>query len=77
MLLDICLIFNIIGTAKTIIINALTNDDFSDFEDCIQMECAEIAGAEYIVTRNINDFKASVIKPVLPEEFLKFMQAII
>jgi len=56
------------------VVNALTNKDFVDFEDCIQAECAKAAEAEYIITRNIIDFKASAIEPVLPEDFLKIMR---
>ncbi len=29
--------------------------------------------ADYIVTRNIKDFQNSVIKPILPDEFLKIV----
>ena len=71
LLLGLCQMFNVVGADKTIVINALTNKEFNDFEDCIQVECAKIAEAEYIITRNIIDFKASVIMPVLPEDFLK------
>ena len=44
---------------------------FSDFDDCLQMECARAYGAEYIVTRNINDYKMSDVKAILPKDYLK------
>ena len=40
------------------------------FEDCLQMECAESYGAEYIVTRNVSDYSVSDIKAILPSEYL-------
>ena len=45
--------------------------DFSDFEDCLQMECARDYGAKYIVTRNIADYEKSEIKAISPSDFLK------
>ena len=47
------------------------NEDFSDFEDCLQMECAKSYGAEYIVTRNVSDYSVSDIKAIPPSEYLK------
>mgnify|MGYP001037454911 FL=1 len=53
--------------------NALQRDDFSDFEDCLQDECAKQVYADYIVTRNINDFSTSDIPAILPEDLLKIL----
>lgn len=57
------------------IIQALKNDDFSDFEDCLQMQCALSLRADYIVTRNVKDFAASEIPAVTPEEFFNILEA--
>lgn len=54
--------------------SGLANDDFSDFEDCLQSECAKSYGADYIVTRNISDYVLSDIKAILPREYLKLLQ---
>jgi hypothetical protein len=35
------------------------------------MECAKTYGAEYIVTRNVEDFSASEIQAITPKDFLK------
>ena len=70
-LLSICEIFDIIGIDKTKLIIGLENEDFSDFEDCLQMECARDYGAKYIVTRNIADYEKSEIKAISPSDFLK------
>ena len=56
------------------IIQALKDDDFSDFEDCLQMQCALSLRVDYIVTRNVKDFAASEIPAVTPEEFLKILE---
>lgn len=56
------------------IIQALKDDDFSDFEDCLQMQCALSLRADYIVTRNVKDFVASEIPAITPEEFLKILE---
>lgn len=37
-LLSICEIFDVIGIDKIKLIMGLENEDFSDFEDCLQME---------------------------------------
>ncbi len=50
---------------------ALERNDFSDFEDCLQDECAVQNSADYIITRNIDDFSNSNISAVTPSDFLK------
>ena len=67
---SLCEIFDVEGIDKTKILSGLANEDFSDFEDCLQMECAKNYGAEYIVTRNVSDYKNSEIKATLPCEYL-------
>lgn len=41
-----------------------------DFEDNIQMACAEACQADYIVTRNLIDYKLSPIPAISPAEYL-------
>lgn len=50
---------------------ALSREEFKDFEDCLQDECADAISADYIVTRNISDFAKSKIRAIEPEQFLK------
>ncbi|MBR1741036.1 MAG: hypothetical protein IJ733_04030 [Lachnospiraceae bacterium] len=50
---------------------AIRNKDFSDFEDCLQDECAFESGAEYIITCNIKDFANAKVQAVNPEQFLE------
>lgn len=68
---NICSIFDVEGIDKTKLLAGLANEDFSDFEDCLQMECAKAYGAEYIVTRNISDYESSEVSTIMPKEYLK------
>jgi hypothetical protein len=52
-------------------IEALVDDSFNDFEDRLQVECARLINADYIITRNIIDFSKSPIPAILPEDFLQ------
>jgi predicted nucleic acid-binding protein len=70
-LINFCRIFEVIDVDKNKLINSLENENFSDFEDCLQMECAKEFGAEYIVTRNIDDYKTSEILAITPKECLE------
>ena len=74
MLLDLCDFIDVVGIQKKQIIDALNNDDFTDLEDCIQFECAQIINAHYLITRNIADFPNSAIPVILPEDFLKIIE---
>ena len=69
-LCSLCKIFEIEGIDKAKLVSGLENEDFSDFEDCLQMECAKSYGADYIVTRNVSDYSVSDIKAILPSEYL-------
>lgn len=68
---DLCRLLTVVGIEKEKLISALENEDFSDIEDCLQAECAKEFKADYIVTRNINDYRNSAIPAILPDEFLK------
>lgn len=52
-------------------LHALERNDFPDFEDCLQDECAAQNNVDYIITRNINDFSSSNVPAITPTEFLK------
>lgn len=43
----------------------------ADFEDCLHDECAVQNSADYIITRNTDDFANSNIPAVTPADFLK------
>jgi predicted nucleic acid-binding protein len=56
MLSDMCSLMEVAGIDKEQVINALSDGNFDDIEDCLQVECAKTVGAEYIITRNTSDF---------------------
>ncbi len=70
---NLCDIFRISDLNVEKIIAAAENEDFSDFKDCLQEECAVEVMADYIVTRNPDDYKASRIKIIEPGEFVKLL----
>ena len=73
LLMELCEFIEVAGIQKKQVIDALNDEDFDDFEDRIQVECAKMIGADYIITRNIIDFSASPIPAMLPEDFLQIM----
>jgi len=56
LLLDILDLLQVADADHKSVRNALQREDFSDFEDCLQDECAKQIHADYIVTRNTDDF---------------------
>lgn len=69
----------IIGKFKTLVnvlpvdsktIDLAVASDFNDFEDAIQYCCAIENSLTTIVTRNIKDYKKSIIKVLTPESFI-------
>ena len=66
-------IFDVASYDKEAVLDAVDREDFKDFEDCLQDECAKACGAEYIVTRNIRDYKNSTVPAITPDEFLKLV----
>ena len=63
-LLKICLMFTVVGIDTNLLISALQDFNFEDFEDCLQVRCASDFFADFIVTRNVKDFVNSPV-PVL------------
>ena len=45
--------------------------DFADYEDALQSVCASRAKVNYIVTRNIKDFKNSAVPAIKPSELFE------
>ncbi|MCL2195670.1 MAG: PIN domain-containing protein [Oscillospiraceae bacterium] len=69
-LVHLCAVLYVVDVTRYMIIFALENDLFGDFEDFVQAQCAQHYHAEYIVTRNCSDFRASPVPALTPEEFL-------
>lgn len=56
---------------RTKLLSGHQNENFTDFEDCLQMECAMAYNAEYFVARNIADYKTSEVWAIWPREYLE------
>ena len=64
-------IINILLINKEIILLAM-NFSFKDFEDALQNYSAEFdKNIDVIITRNVKDFKESILSVQTPDEFLK------
>lgn len=65
--------FEIVAAYKASFIRARSLP-ISDFEDAVIVSLAESANCNFIITRNISDFKESPIKALTPEEFLNIIR---
>ena len=72
-----CEILTVVGATNEQILKIVDNEEFTDFEDGLQSECAKNAGVDYIITGNVKDFKKSGIKAVTPEEFIEIYKKLI
>ena len=63
-------IFTVVDLRVTDLIKA-ADLDFSDYEDALQSVCASRTKVNYIVTRNIKDFKSSSVPAIKPSELLE------
>lgn len=68
---NLCDIFYISDLNVEKILSAVDNEEFIDFEDCLQEECAVEIKADYIVTRNPADYKKSRVQVIQPDELVK------
>ncbi len=72
---SIIALFEIASVNRLVIENALKSK-FTVFEDSVLHESARHAGAEYIITRNIKDFKNTKIPAFTPTEFLSMLESL-
>lgn len=71
MLKNLWLVLRVTRASHDKVCDAISRGEFSDFEDCLQDECAQEVSADFIVTRNVDGFKYSCVKAITPEEFLQ------
>jgi predicted nucleic acid-binding protein len=62
-------LINIISVDQSCVDKALSSP-FTDFEDALQYHAALESGMNFIITRNLKDFKASIIPVMTAGEFL-------
>lgn len=65
----LCEILAVEALSKDVITNALSDTGFTDFEDCLQDQCASAFRADYIITRNTDDFTCSSVPAITPSAF--------
>jgi predicted nucleic acid-binding protein len=69
---NILKIISIATTTENNIYQAL-DLEWNDFEDSVQYVVGASIPVDYIITRNVNDFKNSTIKCVTPEQFINII----
>ena len=73
MLKEICEFIKVIGCEHDAVLEALNNEEFKDFEDNLQAECAAASSSDYIVTANVKDYTVSKVKAISPEQFIQII----
>ncbi len=63
-------IFTVIELRGSDLLKA-TELDFGDYEDAIQSVCAARVSSDFIVTRNLKDFKNSTVPAIKPSELFE------
>lgn len=63
------ILFDVLTVSETEIDKAL-HSNFNDFEDAVQHYCALKYKCDYIITRDLKDFKNSEIPVMTPAEFI-------
>ena len=71
LLIDLCNILTVTAASHLEVQNAIENQNFKDFEDCLQDKCAIAVRADFIITRNLVDYKESETPAMSPSVFLK------
>ena len=64
------MVFLSVAAVDQAVIEGALNLPYGDFEDAVQMAAALYSGAEYLVTRNPQDFKAGPLTALQPAELL-------
>ncbi|MCQ2613593.1 MAG: PIN domain-containing protein [Treponemataceae bacterium] len=68
--------FTILTEPNDVFLSVLSDSDFFDLEDGLQMQCAEDAVLDYIVTENTEHFRASKVKALTAEEFYSLRDSV-
>jgi len=68
-------LLQIVGVADsaTIDMYSALSSNTNDFEDALLMETANRVHADYIVTRNLKDFKNSKVPAILPQKLIELI----
>jgi len=74
--IDSLLSLFVIAPVNRLVLEKATKSKFNDFEDAVIHASALHAGAQYIVTRNIKDFKKSQLPVFEPREFINMIESL-
>lgn len=66
-------ILTVVGASHASVLEAIHNNNFPDFEDCLQDKCAKDAGCNYLITTNIKDFSNIEVHALTPHQFLELL----
>lgn len=69
---DVLEVYEVAHVDRAVLESALAMG-WSDFEDAVQMAAAVESGAEYLITRNPDDFEGGPIPVLQPGEFLPLL----
>ena len=61
-------VFTVIPVDEALLSRALKSN-IRDYEDAVIEQAAHMSGLTVIITRNVKDFKSSIIKALTPEEY--------
>ncbi|MCR5675298.1 MAG: PIN domain-containing protein [Lachnospiraceae bacterium] len=70
---DLCELLTVTAAPHEMVTQAIDNDNFLDFEDCLQDVCAKAVHADYIITGNIKDYVSSGVPALTPERWLELL----
>lgn len=70
---DLLSVFEIAPLDKSTLLLAIESD-FADFEDAVQFAAAKRVNVDFIITRNIKDYKKSDIPVTSPDLFLASLE---
>jgi len=65
-----------IAPVNRVVIETALDCGFTDYEDAVITEAASHAGADYIITRNIRDFKNSPVPAYTPSGFIQVLASL-
>ncbi|WP_456325484.1 PIN domain-containing protein [Desulfonauticus submarinus] len=65
-----------IAPVNRLVLEKTLKSKFNDFEDAVIHESAIHCGAQYIITRNIKDFKNSKLPVFEPQEFINIIKSL-
>lgn len=74
MLKKLCFVLQVTGASHEKVCDAIERNEFFDFEDCLQDECAKEVSADFIITRNTEDFQYSQVRAITPQKFSEIIK---